>query len=147
MNILDMSAGNRAIWFNKRNPLCVYIDKRKSVKPDIVMNSMRLKFPDKTFRLIVFDPPHVNFGKNSRMSKSYGHTTTAGIRKLIAASAREAHRVSKRDALMVFKWNDHDQKLPTILKLMSKYWQPLFGHLTKDGPGSKTYWCLLRKIK
>jgi hypothetical protein len=43
---------------------------------------------------------------------------------------------------MALKWNDHDIKLERVFSLMPQ-WEPLFGHLTKDGPGSKTYWAML----
>lgn len=143
MKILDMSAGNRAVWFNKNHPLAVFIDIRPEVEPTFVMDSTDMKFSDNHFDMVVFDPPHVNFGKNGKMSKNYGHFTTEQIRKIIKGSGKEAHRVTKQNALMAFKWNNHDQKLPTVLKMMSDYWEPLFGHLTKDGPRSQTYWCML----
>jgi hypothetical protein len=146
MKILDMSAGNRAIWFNKDHPLAVFIDTRPEVKPTFVMDSTDMKFEENHFDLVVFDPPHVNFGKNGKMAKNYGHHTTEQIRKIIKGSGKEAHRVSKPNALMAFKWNNHDQKLPTVLKLMDEYWEPLFGHLTKDGPRSQTYWTMLRRL-
>lgn len=60
------------------------------------------------------------------------------------AQRLEAHRVGKRDALMALKWNNHDIKLERVLALMPQ-WEPLFGHLTKDGPGSQTYWVMLRR--
>jgi hypothetical protein len=36
MKILDLTAGKRAVWFNKKNPLALYLDKRSEVEPDIV---------------------------------------------------------------------------------------------------------------
>lgn len=145
--ILDMSAGNRAVWKNKTHPLCVYVDKRPEVNPDIVADTRSLPPEVGTgFDLIVFDPPHVNCGPNSYMSTRYGHSTTAEILDTVEKSAREAWRVSKENALMAFKWNDHDIKLDRVLALMPD-WEPLFGHLTKDGPGSasKTYWVQLKR--
>lgn len=47
-------------------------------------------------------------------------------------------RVTKQNALMALKWNNHDIKLQRVFDLMPQ-WEPLFGHLTKDGPGSQTY--------
>ncbi len=146
MRILDLSAGNRAIWHNKNHPLAVFIDVRPEVKPTFVMDSTDLKLADSHFDLIVFDPPHVNFGKNGKMSKNYGHHTTEQIRQIIKGSGKEAHRVSKPNALMAFKWNNHDQKLAAVFKLLEPYWEPLFGHLTKDGPRSQTYWTMLRRL-
>ena len=145
VRILDLSAGNRAIWFNRNHPDCLYVDVRSEVNPDIICDSRKLPaFIKDDYDLIVFDPPHVQFGKTSDMARAYGHHTTAEIVDIIEKTAPEAHRVSRKDALMAFKWNDHDIPLPTVLKLL-RGWEPLFGHLTKDGPGSKTYWCLLRR--
>lgn len=143
MKILDLSAGNRAIWADKNNPLVTFVDRRASVKPMFVADSTALP-PEvgSGYDLIVFDPPHMNCGPNSNMSRVYGHHTTAYIFELIKGTSKEAHRVSRSGALMAFKWNDHDIKLQKVLDLMPE-WTPLFGHLTKDGPGSKTYWVMM----
>ena len=148
VKILDMSAGNRAIWFNKNHPDTVYVDLRPSVNPDIVCDTRRLpKEVGENFNLIVFDPPHVNGGKNSNIARDYGHHTTSEIRSIIQESSKEAYRVSEKDALMVFKWNDHDQKLNKILALISEWWEPLFGHKTstRTKHSSTTYWVMLRR--
>lgn len=145
MKILDLSAGKRAIWYNKNNPLAVFIDKRAEVNPTVVANSTAL--PESIgdgFDLVVFDPPHMNCGPNSDMSRRYGYHTTKEIFQTIEGTAKEAHRVTKPGALMALKWNDHDIKLQKVFDLMPQ-WLPLFGHLTKDGPGSKTYWVMLKR--
>lgn len=148
MKILDMSAGNRAVWFNKNYPDCTYVDVRPSVSPTVVADTRDLgDAVGEGYQLIVFDPPHVNFGANAKMSKVYGHHTTEEIRDIIKRSAMEAHRVSLPDALMAFKWNDHDQKLDKVLALMSDWWEPLFGHVTsmRSLHSSQTYWVMLRR--
>lgn len=144
MKILDLSAGKRAIWFDKNHPMATFIDKRPEVNPDIIADSTDLPIRRTDFDLIVFDPPHVNFGANSNMSKVYGHHTTEEIRRTIRGTSKEAHRVSRSNALMALKWNDHDIKLQKVFDMMPE-WEPLFGHITKDGPGSKTYWCMMRR--
>lgn len=145
MKILDLSAGKRAIWFNKNHPLATYIDKRSEVNPTIVCDSRSLpEHAGSGYNLICFDPPHMNCGPNSNMSKVYGYHTTSEILDLIEETAKEAHRVAATNALMALKWNNHDIKLERIFNLMPQ-WEPLFGHLTKDGPGSQTYWVLLKK--
>ena len=148
MNILDMSAGNRAVWMNKKHPLATYLDIRPEVNPDMVCDTRTMsKVIKKKFDLFVFDPPHINVGKTSNMAKCYGHHTTAQIREVVFRSAREAHRMAKKNALMAFKWNDHDIKLKEILDSMQVYWEPLFGHHTRNGPSAKsqTYWVMLRR--
>ena len=58
--ILDATAGFRMMWFNKHEPHTIYLDQRPECEPDIVGDFRDLKqFPDKTFRLIIWDPPHV----------------------------------------------------------------------------------------
>lgn len=148
MKILDMSAGNRAVWFNKNYPDCTYVDVRPSVNPTVVADTRDLgNTVGEGYNLVVFDPPHVNFGANAAMSKTYGHHTTEQIRDIIRCSAKEAHRVTLPDALMAFKWNDHDQKLDKILALMSDWWEPLFGHATSSRTkhSCQTYWVMLRR--
>lgn len=145
MKILDLSAGNRAIWFDKNHPLACYLDKRQEVKPTIVCDTRSI--PDAVgsgYDLVVWDPPHMNCGPNSNMSKVYGYHTTAEILDTVEKTAKEAYRVSGSGALMAFKWNTHDISLKKIFLLMQQ-WEPLFGHLTKDGPRSQTYWVMLKK--
>lgn len=148
MRILDMSAGRRGIWFNKNHPDATYLDCRPEVNPDMVADTRKLpEVIGKGFGLVVFDPPHINFGKNGKMSKNYGHHTTAQIRDIIALSAFEAHRVSAKDAFMAFKWNTHDQPLQKVLALMAEWWEPLFGHKVsvRTMRASTTYWVMLRR--
>lgn len=148
MRILDLTAGNRAIWFNKKHPDCVYLDKRPEVKPDMLIdiNNLPENINSNNFDLIVFDPPHMNCGPNSNMSKSYGYHTTKEILETVEKASRSAHRISRYGALMAFKWNTHDIKLQRVLDLMPD-WEPLFGHLTKVGSNSRsqTYWVMLRR--
>lgn len=145
MRILDLSAGNRAIWFNKEHPFATYIDKRAEVNPDIVCDTNKLPELGAEFDLICWDPPHMNCGPKSNMSKTYGYHTTAEILNTIELTGLEAHRVSKTNGLMALKWNNHDISLKRVLDLLPK-WEPLFGHLTKDGPRSQTYWVMLRRL-
>lgn len=145
MKILDLSAGKRAIWFNKNHPLATYVDRRAEVNPTIVADSTKLpKSVGRNYDLVVFDPPHMNCGPNSNMSKVYGYHTTKQILETISGTAKEAHRVTVSGGLMALKWNDHDISLQRVFDLMPQ-WEPLFGHLTKDGPGSKTYWVMLKR--
>lgn len=146
MKILDLSAGNRAIWFDKNHPLATYLDKRAEVKPTIVCDTREIpESAGSGYDLVCWDPPHMNCGPNSNMSKVYGYHTTKDILDLIEKTAVEAHRVTRSGALMALKWNTHDIRLQRVFDLMPQ-WEPLFGHLTKDGPGSQTYWVMLRRL-
>ncbi len=146
MKILDLTAGNRAIWFNKNHPLATYLDRRPEVNPSIVCDTTKLPAEvGSGYDLIVYDPPHMNCGPNSNMSKNYGYHRTFEILESIAGSGKQAHLVSNPGALMALKWNTHDIRLDRVFKLLGD-WEPLFGHLTKNGPHSQTYWVMLRRI-
>jgi hypothetical protein len=149
MRILDMSAGNRAIWIEKAYPDAVFVDCRESVRPQIVCDTRRLPFADGIFDMVVFDPPHENFGKNGKCSALYGWHTTEEIRDIVKRSSREAWRVTRANSLMLLKWNDHGQRLGKILDVIGSPWRALFGHKVSmkqwtnaDGRprGSSTYW-------
>jgi hypothetical protein len=148
MRILDMSAGNRAVWFDKNYRDAIYVDIRPSVRPTIVADTRELPpIVGDGYGLVVFDPPHVNGGANGNISRDYGHHTTEEIRDIIKRSAKEAHRITVADALTAFKWNDHDQKLARVLGLMDDWWEPLFGHVTslRTKHVCQTSWVMLRR--
>jgi hypothetical protein len=136
------------MWFDKHRPNVVHIDIREKVRPDVVASSKMLPFRDGTFDFIVFDPPHVNGGAKSNISMDYGHHTTAEIREIVSLSAREAHRVGTENCRMAFKWNDHDQRLATILCFMAQFWQPLFGSVVSERSlrASRTSWVMLERV-
>ncbi len=148
MKILDLSAGGRAIWIQKDLDFVTFLDKREEMHPDFVCDTRDIpEIVGIDYDLVVFDPPHINVGKNSNMAKYYGHSTTKEILDTVAGSSKEAHRVSKPNALMAFKWNDHDIKLDRALDLMKPFWMPLFGHHMRNRGGkaamSQTYWVML----
>ena len=87
--ILDVTCGNRSIWFDKHNPLALYCDKRTEhhesdygsnkshrvldISPDIECDFTDLPFPDNTYSLVVFDPPHLkSLSKDAWLRKAYG---------------------------------------------------------------------------
>lgn len=146
MKIIDLSAGNRGVWFDKTHPCATFVDTRPEVKPDIVADSRSLPADiGGDYDLIVFDPPHKNNGPNFGMARSYGCFNHEEIRSIIGETAKEAHRVAADDALMAFKWNEHSLKLSTVLALLAPFWEPLFGHgVTHQQKG--TYWVMLRRV-
>lgn len=141
-----MSAGNRAIWFNRMHQDTVYVDVRREMHPTVVCDTKSLPFIGQVFDLVVFDPPHMCHGHGTSMAMTYGEFTPPEIRSTIKESSAEAFRVSTDAAFMAFKWNDHDVKLDRMLSLMEG-WEPLFGHKTSVNNTRKTstYWVLLRK--
>jgi SAM-dependent methyltransferase len=147
VRVLDVSAGERHVWFNKSHPDAIFLDIRPEVKPDVVGDSRNLgQFGSGWFDLVVFDPPHGNIGPNGAMKKRYGSFDMPYIRDLIVRSEREIYRVLKADGLLAFKWNDRQVKLAVVLAWMPSF-DPLFGHHVSSAQArpSTTYWVMLRK--
>ncbi len=160
MKILDLSAGARAMWFNKRHPDAVYVDIRAEITPlsgvgkpvktipaDIVCDTRCLPPEVGTgYSVIVFDPPHCTMGPTYRMGRRYGSFSMEHILDTIQGTAREAHRVSAQDALMIFKWAG--KNLKGVLGLMAPYWEPLFGqrHMKTTVSARGTHWIVLRRL-
>jgi hypothetical protein len=83
--ILDACCGSRMFWFDKNNPNVEFHDNREiekfeyyphryiEIKPDTVGDFRNMPYPDKAFKLVVFDPPHLMWaGKKSWMALKYG---------------------------------------------------------------------------
>lgn len=152
--ILDPTCGGRTIWFNKKHPYAIYTDIREEekglcseqpefcVKPDMIMDFRDLLFLDKSFKLVVFDPPHLKrLGETSIMKKKYGSLNSHWQDEL-GKGFKECWRVLEDYGVLIFKWNENDILLREILKVFKK--EPLFGHTT--GSKSKTHWLCFMKI-
>lgn len=74
--ILDACCGSRMFWFDRENPNVVFMDNRQccttlcdgrtlKVDPDVIGDFRNIPFADESFRMVVFDPPHlINAGEN-----------------------------------------------------------------------------------
>ena len=134
-------------WFNRDNKDAFYMDKREeqhilcdgrvlTIAPDIVGDFTKMPFPDETFWLVVFDPPHMDsLGEKSWLAKKYGRLL-GEWRDDISEGFAECLRVLKTNGTLVFKWNTTDIPLEEILKLAPI--APAFGHTT--GRQAKTVW-------
>lgn len=152
--ILDACCGGRLFWYNKHHPNALYIDYRirekghddfrpnHSVKPDIKMNFTDLKFPDKSFKLVVMDPPHIISKPESfRIVKYYGSLVAETWQSDIKKGFDECWRVLDDYGILIFKWNETDVSKKKILYILNK--DPLFGHTTGK---VKTHWFCFMKI-
>ena len=157
--ILDVTCGSRTIWFNKRHPAAVYCDRRREelygvwkstdrdsrrcciVAPDIQCDFTDLPFPDNTFALVVFDPPHLErVGDNAWTYKKYGRLDKDWP-QMLHDGFRECMRVLKPDGVLIFKWAETQIPLREILSCFSV--SPLFGHTTTHN--LKTHWIVFYK--
>lgn len=151
--ILDACCGARSFWYNKNNPLAMFMDIRResselcdgrtlNIDPDIIADFRNMPFPSNSFRLVVFDPPHLRWcGDNSYMKAKYGRLSP-DYRNDIVQGLSECWRVLQPFGVLVFKWNEQQIKVAPILKQFGR--EPLFGHIT--GRSGKTRWLCFMKL-
>lgn len=149
--ILDACCGSRMFWFNKKHPAAVFMDNRQltdilcddrtlEIKPDVVADFRAIPYPDNSFHLVVFDPPHlVRAGQSSWLAKKYGKLSPETWKDDLRRGFGEAMRVLKPFGTLVFKWNEDQIKLKEILPLFSA--APLFGHRQ-----NKTHFLVFMKL-
>ncbi len=145
--ILDVCCGSRMFWFDKENPDVLFGDirdedhvlcdgRKLDIKPDMQFDFRELPFKGNAFKMVVFDPPHLDkLGKNSWMAKKYGILSKTW-QEDIAAGFRECFRVLEPGGTLIFKWNEVQIKTREILALTNT--QAFFGHIS--GKRSDTHW-------
>jgi ubiquinone/menaquinone biosynthesis C-methylase UbiE len=152
--VLDACCGSRMFWFDRADDRAIFVDNRRevcvadtregrrciTVNPDVLADFKCLPFPDSTFSLVVFDPPHTFAGKKGWTMKKYG-TLKRGWRDEISAGFTECFRVLRQNGTLIFKWNEHRVPVSTILGLTLE--RPLFGQ--RCGTTAKTHWIVFMK--
>ena len=152
--VLDACCGSRSFWFDKADPRCLYVDKRREtvqadkrkgrvpivINPDEQADFTALPFPDDTFALVVWDPPHGFFGKTGIMAKTYGRLDD-DWQGMLTKGFAECFRVLRPEGVLVFKWNEVQITTTRVLALTPH--KPLFGH--KSGKQAKTHWIAFLK--
>lgn len=148
--ILDVCCGSRMFYFNKNNPDVVFMDCRElddtlcdgrkiEVHPDIIGDFRAMPFPNDSFHMVVFDPPHlVKVGENSWMYKKYGKLSDNWKEDLNKGFA-ECMRVLKPNGTLIFKWNEEQIKLSEILHCTE--FRPVLGDKR-----AKTHWLVFMKL-
>lgn len=152
-SVLDVCCGSKMFWFDKNNSNTLFLDNRTvedvlcdgrnfKVSPDEIMDFRQLDIPDNTFPLVVFDPPHfIKLGEKSWLCKKYGKLSPDWQTDLRRGFA-ECFRVLKDSGVLIFKWNERDIKLKSVLELTD--YKPLFGN---RGKSSATFWIVFQKNK
>lgn len=145
--------GSRMFWFDKNNPAALFVDIRNEehilcdgrnlkIHPDLIADFTNLPFLAKSFKLVVFDPPHlVKVGENSWLAKKYGKLSEDWPR-LLKQGFNECFRVLDDYGVLVFKWNEDQVTVKEVLRAIDR--QPLFGHTT--GRSGKTMWMCFMKL-
>lgn len=149
--IIDVCCGSRMFWFDRQNSAVVFMDNREmeqtlcdgrklEIKPDVVADFRSIPYPDNSFHLAVFDPPHlVRVGKKSWLAAKYGKLEP-DWRADLKAGFDECLRVLKPYGTLVFKWNETQVKLSEILHIFGV--RPLFGHRL-----GKTHFLVFMKLE
>lgn len=163
--ILDVTCGDRTIWFQKNEPHTIYCDKRREewegwfgtvqnkdgkkkyrnlvIDPDILCDFTDLPFEDESFNLVVFDPPHIeNLSSASWMRKEYG-SLDGDWKPMIRKGFEECMRVLKPGGVLVFKWSDISVSTREIINVIGT--EPLFGH--RSGKKMNTHWMCFMKFE
>ena len=152
--ILDACCGGKMFWFNKEHPSVIYNDLRTQndsknqsrtehkVNPDTNYDFNNMDFPDKSFKLVVFDPPHLFLGQSSNFARDYGRLERDTWKTEIKEGFNECWRVLDDYGVLIFKWNEFDIPLKDILNVIGR--EPLFGN--KQGKRLKTHWLCYMKI-
>lgn len=152
--ILDPCCGSRMFWFDKAQQGVLFGDIRDEehllcdgrvlkVEPDVIMDFRSLPFEASSFRLVVFDPPHLTrAGFDSWMRAKYG-ILTGDWRDDLKRGFAECFRVLEHEGILIFKWNETQVLVSEILELAGQ--TPLFGH--KSGKREKTHWICFMKTR
>ena len=151
--ILDACCGSRMFWFDKQNSNVIFADKRTEshilcdgrvleIKPDIELDFTNMPFEDNSFKLVVFDPPHLKkLGHNTWMAQKYGVLLPTWETD-IKAGFDECMRVLEPNGVLIFKWNEFQITLNQVLNVIKD--KPLFGHVT--GKNGRTIWMTFMKL-
>lgn len=153
--VLDACCSVRGFWFDKTDDRALFMDKREGefdttkgpliVAPDVVADFTDMPFPDNSFRLVVFDPPHhtaKRLGSTDKgaVARRYGRLI-ANWRDTLRGGFAECFRVLKPEGVLIFKWYDAEIPVKDVLALTTE--KPLFGHIS--GKASRTHWIAFLK--
>lgn len=158
--VLDPCCGTRMMWADRENPDVVFGDCRRErivvtdqsngriggtrtlrIEPDTVLDFRALPYAGGAFKLVAFDPPHLErAGQKSWLAAKYGKLSE-NWRDDLQRGFAECFRVLDADGVLIFKWNETQIKVGEVLALTPE--RPLFGHLS--GRKGLTHWLVFMK--
>lgn len=147
-------------WFDKADPRVLFADQRVEtitvtdnsrgvasgtrtlhIHPDVQHDFRAMPYPDGSFHLVAFDPPHlIHAGPRSWLAAKYGRLGQ-DWRDDLRAGFAECFRVLKPNGVLVFKWNEEQIKVREVLALTPE--RPLFGNTS--GKRAGTHWIVFMK--
>lgn len=154
MKILNLYAGlggNSNLWDDTNHQIvnielepkiAEVLQQRKPNQQVIIADFRNMPHADNSFKMVVFDPPHLNkLGKSSWMAKKYG-ILSLNWKEDLRRGFKECFRVLEPNGTLIFKWNESQIKVNEILKLTD--YKPMFGHIS--GKRSDTHWICFIKL-
>lgn len=157
--ILDACCGGKMFYFDKNDSRVLFQDIRKiettlcdgshfEVDPDVIADFTDMPYPDNSFKMVVFDPPHLKYTGSKKELNGYQMIKYGALPKdwkeLLTKGFAECFRVLRSGGFLIFKWNETDIKTSEVLKLTTE--KPIFGHIS--GKRSNTHWiCFMKEEK
>ena len=160
--VLDACCGGRCFWFDPQDERALFMDIREGewkkdygtpatagrspvvVRPDVLADFTKMPFPDESFHLVVFDPPHhtsTHFGKSCSIMQAHYGVLFPGWEEGLRKGFEECFRVLQENGTLVFKWCSREIPLSRVLALTDR--KPLFGH--RSGKKAQTHWVVFLK--
>ena len=155
-SVLDACCGGRMFWFDKEDSRALFIDNRRCEKghnpyrpnhqviPDIQMDFTDMDFADESFRLVIFDPPHLKSDSDDlNMARLYGRLGD-DWRDVIGDGFKECFRVLVPGGVLIFKWHEMSIPIKEVLSIVpDEYMPPLIGN--RQGTKLKTHFLVFMK--
>lgn len=150
--ILDVACGGKMFYFDKNDDRVTFCDQREldtnlcdgrkfEIHPDYQCDFTNLPFDNDTYKLVVFDPPHLLGDSKGWQKIKYGHLDRNDWRMTLEKGFQECFRVLEPGGVLIFKWNETDIPVSEVLKCTDK--KPIFGH--RVGKLNKTHWISFMK--
>lgn len=139
-------------WWDKEHPLAVYMDVREAprgcvdvrpnfeVAPDVVGDFRAMPFPDESFQLVVFDPPHLvrSTPSSSYIRLKFGALPHDTEQDDLRRGFAECWRVLRAGGTLIFKWADKLDRVEPHFPA-----PPIVG--TRSPRGGQTRWFVFYK--
>lgn len=134
--VLDACCGSRMFYFNKNDKRVMYCDNRRIdtelcdgrklvVNPGFQMDFRDMVFQDESFKLVIFDPPHLlRAGENSWLRLKYG-VLPPDWQGYLKRGFDECWRVLEEGGTLVMKWSTDQIPASDMLKAIGR--TPLIG--------------------
>ena len=153
--ILDACCGPKYMWFNKNHPNALFMDIREEtflnrketviISPNYIGDFRDVNFPDKSFKLIVWDPPHLKMKKmTGNFAKTFGNLHPDTWQDDLRNGFNNLWRMLDDFGVLIFKFSDFSFSFKDILKLFPI--EPLFGNTASKSKNSVTKWFCFMKI-